>query len=48
MQQEDEKRASQKKATGELKSLVAFPLHWLPKDQQGAKSTQGREKWMVF
>lgn len=31
-----------------LKSLVALPLHWLPRDQQGAKSTQGRQKWRVF
>lgn len=33
---------------GELKSLVASPLHWLPRDQQGAKSTQGRKKWKVL
>jgi len=33
---------------GELKSLVAFPLRWLPRDQQGAKSTQGRKKWRVL
>lgn len=25
----------------ELKSLVASPLYWLPRDQQGAKSTRG-------
>lgn len=30
------------------KSFVASPLHWLPRDQQGAKSTQGRKKWRVF
>lgn len=42
------KRGSQERATGELKSLVASPLHWLPTDQQGAKSTRGRDKWMCF
>lgn len=39
---------ARERAAGELKSLVASPLHWLPKDQQGAKSTQGRRKWMGF
>lgn len=33
----------------ELKSLVASPLYWLPRDQQGAKSTRGGgKKWMFF
>lgn len=27
----------------ELKSLVASSLYWLPRDQQGAKSTRGGE-----
>lgn len=31
----------------ELKSPVAFPLRWLPRDQQGAKSTRRRRKWRV-
>ncbi len=33
---------------GELKSLVASLLPWLPRDQRGAKSTQRRKKWRVF
>lgn len=34
---------------GELNSLVSCcPLHGLPRDQQGAKSTQGNKKWRVF
>lgn len=32
----------------ELKSHVASPLYWLPRDQQGAKSTQGGEEMDVF
>lgn len=32
----------------ELKSLVASPLYRLPRNQQGAKSTQGGKKWMFF
>lgn len=50
MQQGGKKQRGQAKerAAGELKSLVSSPLHWLPKDQQGAKSTRGRRKWMGF
>lgn len=45
MQQEGKKRGQ---VRGEcirgLKSLVAYPLNWLLRDQQGAKSTQGGRK----
>ena len=45
---EREVRRVRNECHGELKSLVASPLHWLPRDQRGAKSTQGRKKWRVF
>lgn len=43
-----ERERARNECRGELKSLVASLLHWLPGDQQGAKSTQGRKKWRVF
>lgn len=39
-----ERERERNECHGELKSLVASPLHWLPRDQRGAKSTQGRKK----
>lgn len=45
---ERERERARNEFHGELKSLVASPLHWLPRDQQGAKSTQGRKKCRVF
>lgn len=47
-EKEGRKEGSKLGMSASLKSLVASPLHWLPRDQQGAKSTQGRQKWKVF
>lgn len=44
----EQRERARNECHGELKSLVASPLHWLPRDQQGAKSTQGRKKLRVF
>ena len=43
-EKEKEREREKNECHGELKSLVASPLHWLPRDQRGAKSTQGRKK----
>lgn len=45
---ERERERARNECHVKLKSLVAFPLHWLPRDQRGAESTQGRKKWRVF
>lgn len=45
---EGERERARNECHVKLKSLVAFPLHWLPRDQWGAESTQGRKKWRVF